>query len=294
MNHKAGFVNLIGRPNAGKSTLMNQLVGEKLSIITPKAQTTRHRILGIVNAEHTQVIYSDTPGMLEPKYALQASMMSFVKEALKDADIMVLIIDIADRNMDFFGFDKALTEIEIPMIIALNKVDTTTQEVIQREVERLRGVFPKAEIIPVSALHDFGTSQLKNRILELLPESPPYFEKDALTDKPMRFFASEIIRERILENYQKEVPYSVEVEIEQYKEEAEIVRISALIYVARKTQKGIIIGHRGQKLKKVGTEARKKMEKFIGKKVFLELYVKVDEDWRNKEKSLKSFGYKKS
>ena len=294
MSHKAGFVNLIGRPNAGKSTLMNQLVGEQMSIITPKAQTTRHRIVGIVNEEDYQIVYSDTPGMLEPKYALQANMMTFVKEALKDADILILIIDIADKNMDFFGFDKALTEMDTPMLIALNKVDVTDQAGVEAAVERLKQTFPNAEIMPVSALHDFGIEHLKNRVHALLPESPPYYEKDALTDKPMRFFVSEIIRERILENYQKEIPYSVQVEIEAYVEEENIVRIAAVIYVARKSQKGIIIGHQGQKLKIVGTEARLKMEEFIGKKVFLEMHVKVDEDWRNKDKSLKAYGYKKS
>lgn len=294
MNHKAGFVNLIGRPNAGKSTLMNQLVGEQISIITPKAQTTRHRIVGIVNEEEYQIVYSDTPGMLEPKYALQANMMSFVKEALKDADILLLIIDIADKNMEFFGFDKALTEMDTPMLIALNKVDVSDQDGVESAVERLKKTFPNAEIMPVSALHAFGIEHLKNRVLALLPESPPYYDKDALTDKPMRFFVSEIIRERILENYQKEIPYSVQVEIESYKEEENIVRVSAVIYVARKSQKGIIIGHQGQKLKTVGTEARLKMEEFIGKKVFLEMHVKVDEDWRNKDRSLKAYGYKKS
>lgn len=294
MSHKAGFVNLIGRPNAGKSTLMNQLVGEQMSIITPKAQTTRHRIVGIVNEDDYQIVYSDTPGMLEPKYALQANMMTFVKEALKDADILILIIDIADRNMEFFGFDKALTEMDTPMLIALNKVDVTDQPGVEVAVERLKKTFPNAEIMPVSALHDFGIEHLKNRVHALLPESPPYYEKDALTDKPMRFFVSEIIRERILENYQKEIPYSVQVEIEAYVEEENIVRIAAVIYVARKSQKGIIIGHQGQKLKIVGTEARLKMEEFIGKKVFLEMHVKVDEDWRNKDRSLKAYGYKKS
>ncbi len=294
MSHKAGFVNLIGRPNAGKSTLMNQLVGEQMSIITPKAQTTRHRIVGIVNEDDYQIVYSDTPGMLEPKYALQANMMTFVKEALKDADILILIIDIADKNMEFFGFDKALTEMETPMLIALNKVDISDQTVVEAAVERLKQTFPNAEIMPVSALHAFGIDHLKNRVHALLPESPPYYEKDALTDKPMRFFVSEIIRERILENYQKEIPYSVQVEIEAYVEEENIVRIAAVIYVARKSQKGIIIGHQGQKLKTVGTEARLKMEEFIGKKVFLEMHVKVDEDWRNKDRSLKAYGYKKS
>lgn len=294
MSHKAGFVNLIGRPNAGKSTLMNVLVGEQMSIITPKAQTTRHRIVGIVNGEDYQIVYSDTPGMLEPKYALQSNMMTFVKEALKDADILVLIIDVADKNMEFFGFNEALTKMKTPMLVALNKVDVTDQSGVEAAVARLKETFPNAEIMPVSALHNFGIDHLKNRVLALLPESPPYYEKDALTDKPMRFFVSEIIRERILENYQKEIPYSVQVEIEAYIEEEDIVRISAVIYVARKSQKGIIIGHQGQKLKTVGTEARLKMEEFIGKKVFLEMHVKVDEDWRNKDKSLKAYGYKKS
>src|SRR5690554_453343 len=294
MAHKAGFVNLIGRANAGKSTLMNLLVGERISIITPKAQTTRHRIVGIVNEKDYQIVYSDTPGMLEPKYALQANMMTFVKEALQDADILILIIDIADKNMEFYGFNKALTEMDIPMLIALNKVDTSDQEGLEAAVARLKETFPKAEIMPVSALHAFGIEHLKNRILALLPESPPYYEKDALTDKPMRFFVSEIIRESILENYQKEIPYSVQVEIESYKEEENIVRIAAVIYVARKSQKGIIIGHKGEMLKKVGTESRLKIEEFIGKKVFLETHVKVDEDWRNKDRSLKAYGYKKS
>lgn len=294
MTHKAGFVNLIGRANAGKSTLMNLLVGEKISIITPKAQTTRHRIVGIVNEEDYQIVYSDTPGMLEPKYALQANMMTFVKEALQDADILILIIDIADKNMEFYGFNKALTEMDIPMLIALNKVDTSDQEGLEAAVARLKETFPNAEIMPVSALHAFGIEHLQNRVLALLPESPPYYDKDALTDKPLRFFVSEIIRESILENYQKEVPYSVQVEIESYKEEENIVRIAAVIYVARKSQKGIIIGHKGEMLKKVGTESRLKIEEFIGKKVFLETHVKVDEDWRNKDRSLKAYGYKKS
>ena len=294
MNHKAGFVNIIGRANAGKSTLMNILVGERISIITPKAQTTRHRIVGIVNEEDYQIVYSDTPGMLEPKYALQANMMTFVKEALQDADILLLIIDIADKNMEFFGFDEALKNIDVPMIIALNKVDLSNQTRLEEAVQRLKGTFPKAEIMPISALHNFGIEHLQNRIIDLLPQSPPYYEKDALTDKPMRFFISEIIRESILENYQKEVPYAVQVEIESYKEEKDIVRISAVIYVERKSQKGILIGHKGEKLKKVGTESRKKIEEFIDKKVFLETHVKVDEGWRTKESKLKSYGYKKS
>ncbi len=292
MAHKAGFVNLIGRPNAGKSTLMNQLVGERISIITPKAQTTRHRIVGIVNEPDYQIVYSDTPGMLEPKYGLQSSMMSFVKEAMKDADVMLLIIDVFDKNFEFFGFDRALEHLDIPFLIAINKVDAADEERVRTTRESLAAHFPKAELFEISALERLGVDSLNARILELLPEAPPYYDKDALTDKPMRFFASEIIRERILENYQKEIPYSVEVEIESYKEEPNITRISAVIYVARKTQKGIIIGHKGSKLKKVGTEARELLEKFIDQKVFLELYVKVDEDWRNKDRRLKAFGYK--
>jgi GTP-binding protein Era len=292
MTHKAGYVNLIGRPNAGKSTLMNQLVGERLSIITPKAQTTRHRIRGIVNEEAYQIIYSDTPGMLEPKYALQESMMVFVKESLKDADVLLMIIDITDPKLDFLGFQDGINHMDIPLLIALNKIDLSNQTELERHMERIKVVFPKSEIYPISALHTFGLDMLRNRIIELLPENPPYFDKDALTDRPMRFFASEIIRERILENYQKEIPYSVEVEIETYKEEENLVRIAAVIYVSRKSQKGILIGHKGEKLKKVGTEARKLMEEFIGNKVFLELFVKVDEDWRNKSNRLKAFGYK--
>ncbi len=292
MAHKAGFVNLIGRPNAGKSTLMNQLVGERISIITPKAQTTRHRIVGIVNEPDYQIVYSDTPGMLEPKYGLQSSMMSFVKEAMKDADVMLLIIDVFDKNLEFFGFDRALEHLDIPFLIAINKVDAADEERVRTARESLHSHFPKAEIFEISALERLGVDSLSDRILELLPEAPPYYDKDALTDKPMRFFASEIIRERILENYQKEIPYSVEVEIESYKEEPDITRVSAVIYVSRKTQKGIIIGHKGSKLKKVGTEARELLEKFIDQKVFLELYVKVDEDWRNKDRRLKAFGYK--
>lgn len=292
MSHKAGFVNLIGRPNAGKSTLMNRVVGERISIITPKAQTTRHRIVGIVNEEDYQIVYSDTPGMLEPKYGLQSSMMSFVKEAMKDADIMLLIIDIFDKNVEFFGFDKALTHLDIPLLVALNKVDAADEKLVEEGIARLKAVFPEAEIFPISALENKGVDAIRNRVIELLPESPPYYEKDALTDKPMRFFASEIIRERIMENYQKEVPYSVQVEIESYKEEENLVRIAAIIYVARKTQKGIIIGHKGSKLKKVGTEARLLLEEFIGNKVFLEMHVKVDEDWRNQDRRLKAFGYK--
>lgn len=292
MSHKAGFVNLIGRPNAGKSTLMNQLVGERVSVINKKAQTTRHRIVGIVNEDDYQIVYSDTPGMLEPKYGLQASMMSFVKEALKDADIMILVMDVFDKNVEFFGFEHAISDMSIPLLIALNKVDAAKPELVEEATGRLTELFPSATIFPMSALEDVGIGELRARVVELLPESPPYYDKDALTDKPMRFFISEIIRERIMDNYQKEIPYSVQVDVEQYKEDENLVRISAVIYVARKTQKGIIIGHKGSKLKKVGTESRLIIEEFIDNKVFLELYVKVDEDWRNQERRLKAFGYK--
>jgi GTP-binding protein Era len=292
MGHKSGFVNLIGRPNAGKSTLMNQLVGERISIITPKAQTTRHRILGIVNDDESQIIFSDTPGILEPKYALQASMMSFVKEALIDADVILLIVDIADDTFEFYGYEKAIMGTGVPLLAVLNKIDLADQQRLNQKVQELKKQFPSAEVFPISALHQFGIDQLNRRIRELIPEAPPYYDKDALTDRPMRFFAAEIIRERIMENYQKEVPYSVQVEIESYKEEENLVRIGAVIHVARKTQKGILIGHKGEKLKTVGTQSRLLLEEFIGSKVFLELYVKVDEDWRNNEQRLRAFGYK--
>ncbi len=292
MAHKAGFVNLVGRPNAGKSTLMNQLVGERVSIINRKAQTTRHRILGIVNTDDAQIVYSDTPGILEPKYALQTSMMAFVKDAFKDADILLLLIDIKDKNPDFYGFEKALEHLEIPIIIILNKIDLSDQEGLVEASKRISEKFGDYPVHPISALENFGVDELKMRILELLPESPPYYDKDALTDRSTRFFVSEMIRERILEHYQKEIPYSVEVEVEKYEEAQDIVHISAVIYVSRKSQKGILIGHKGEKLKTVGTESRKQIEEFIDKKVFLELYVKVDEDWRNKERRLKAFGYK--
>jgi GTP-binding protein Era len=292
MAHKAGFVNLIGRPNVGKSTLMNKLVGERLSIINKKAQTTRHRILGIVNDDDYQIVYSDTPGILEPKYELQSRMMAFVKDALKDADILVLIVDAKDKKADYFNFQKAIQGVKAPLFIALNKIDLISQDELEERIEQLERDHKPKEIFPISALNDFGIDQLQRKIVEYLPENPPYFDKDALTDRNMRFFVSEIIRERILENYQKEIPYSVQVEVESYKDEEKIVRISAVIYVERKTQKGIIIGHRGAAIKKVGIESRKRIEEFIDKQVFLEMYVKVDEDWRTKERRLKAFGYK--
>ncbi len=292
MSHKAGFINIVGRANAGKSTLMNRLVGERLSIITAKAQTTRHRILGIVNTEDTQMIFSDTPGILDPKYGLQVSMMHFVKQAFSDADILVLLVDASDKQLELYGFDQIIQKTETPVLVVLNKIDLIDQEDLTRQSELLNALFAKGSVFPISALHNFGVEDLLSTIREMLPESPPYYEKDALTDKPVRFFVSEIIRERILENYQKEIPYSVQVEIESFVEEPTITRISAVIYVARKSQKGILIGHKGEKLKKVGTESRKLIESFIDQKVFLEMHVKVDEDWRNNERRLKAFGYK--
>jgi len=292
MSHKAGFVNLVGRPNAGKSTLMNCLVGEELSVINPKVQTTRHRITGIVNTDEYQIVYSDTPGIIKPNYALQKSMMSFVREALDDADILLLIVDVKDKRVNFEGLEETLKSTQVPMLGVLTKIDLSSQEEVESKVELMTNSFPVKEVFPVSAMHEFGIDILQKRIIDLLPESPPYFDKDALTDKPMRFFIAEMIRERILAHYQKEIPYSVEVKVEEFKDEGKIVRISALIFVMRKSQKGILIGHGGEKLKRLGTEARKRMESFLKKKVFLQLYVKVDEDWREKENKLKNFGYK--
>lgn len=271
---------------------MNKLVGEDLSIINPKVQTTRHRIVGIVNSEEHQIVYSDTPGIIQPNYALQKSMMSFVKEALTDADIILLVIDVNDNSLDFHGVNEMLGTISVPIIGVLTKIDLSDQEQLIKRMETIREAFPIEEVVPTSALHDFGVDVLQKRIIQLLPESPPYYEKDALTDRPMRFFVEEMIRERILAHYEKEVPYSVEVKVEEYKEEERLIRIAAVIYVLRKSQKGILIGQSGSKLKSLGTDARKRMEKFLGKKVFLQLYVKVDENWRNKEQKLKGFGYR--
>ncbi len=291
MPHKSGFVNIIGNPNVGKSTLMNALVGEQLSIVTSKAQTTRHRIMGIVNADDFQIVYSDTPGILKPAYKLQSAMMKFVEAALDDADIILYLTDTVEtpnKNQDFL--DK-LQQLDRPIILAINKVDLSTQEKITLLIEQWKGMMPKANIIPISALHAFNIDTLLNLILSHLPEGPEYFPKDTLTDKTLRFFASEIIREKILLNYHKEIPYSVEVEIEDYKESEAIDRIRAVIYVDRESQKSIIIGSQGRMLKKVGTEARLELEQFLGKKVYLELFVKVDPNWRNNEGKLKRFGY---
>jgi GTPase len=291
MAHKSGFISIVGNPNVGKSTLSNHLVGERLSIITSKAQTTRHKILGILNAPDYQLVFSDTPGVLEPNYKLQESMLKFSKSALVDADIILFITDTVEtpgKNEDFI---KDVSTSEVPVLLVINKIDISNQEDLEKLILRWKELLPKAEIFPISATKKFNTNNLMSRILELVPESPPYFEKDALTDKSERFFVSEIIREKILLYYQKEIPYSVEVEVEEFKVKPTRVDIRAIIHVARDSQKGIIIGHQGKALKKLGTEARKEIETFLAKKVFLQLYVKVSKDWRDKENLLRSFGY---
>jgi GTPase len=291
MSHRSGFVNILGNPNVGKSTIMNALVGEKLSIITPKAQTTRHRIMGIVNGDDFQIVYSDTPGILKPKYKLQESMMSFVNVALSDADMILYVTDVKEHTAFEGEYIDRIRESGIPVIIAVNKIDLTNQDDLERVVESWHLVFPLSPVIPISALKKFNLDALLNAILEKLPEGLPFFPKDQLTDKYERFFASEIIREKILIHYKKEIPYSVEIEIESFTEEKNLIKIRALIHVTRDSQKGIIIGHKGVMLKRVGTEARYDMEDFFRKKVFLELYVKVTKDWRDKPLVLKRFGY---
>ena len=292
MGHKSGFVNILGNPNVGKSTIMNAMVGEKLSIITPKVQTTRHRIMGIVNGDDFQIVYSDTPGILKPKYKLQESMMSFVNIALTDADIIVYVTDVTEKADPDGEYLTRIRESGIPVIIVVNKIDLSDQETLGDIVDLWHKVFVDSEIIPVSALKDFNLNILLKSILDKLPEGEPYFPKDQLTDRYERFFASEIIREKILNNYQKEIPYSVEIEIESFTEEKNLSRIRAVIYVTRESQKGIIIGHKGLMLKRTGTEARKDMETFFGRKIFLELYVKVSKEWRDKPAMLKKFGYR--
>ena len=290
--HKSGFVNIVGNPNVGKSTLMNRLVGERISIITSKAQTTRHRILGIVNTDDMQIVYSDTPGVLHSNYKLQESMLNFSESALGDADVLLYVTDVIetiDKNEEFL--QKVQQVKEYPVLLLINKIDQTDQAGLEKLVTMWKELLPQAEIIPVSALNNFNIDYVKRRVEELMPESPPYFEKDALTDKPARFFVTEIIREKILLYYQKEVPYAVEVVVELFKEESELIHIKALIIVERDSQKGIIIGHKGQALKKVGAMARKDIERFFQKKVFLEMFVKVEKDWRNRDTLLKRFGY---
>ncbi len=281
----------MGNPNVGKSTLMNQLVGERISIATFKAQTTRHRIMGIVNTDDMQIVFSDTPGVLKPNYKLQESMLAFSESALADADVLLYVTDVVEnpeKNLDFLEKVRKLT---IPVLLLINKIDLTDQKGLVAVVEKWHSLLPDAEILPISALNKFGTDLILKRIGELLPDSPPYFDKDQLTDKPARFFVSEIIREKILLYYDKEIPYSVEVSVEQFKEEEKIIRISAVIYVERDSQKGIIIGHQGVALKKVSTESRKALERFFGKSIFLETFVKVDKDWRSSKKELDNFGY---
>ena len=289
--NKAGFVNIIGNPNVGKSTLMNALVGEKLSIVTAKAQTTRHRIMGIVNGEDYQIVFSDTPGILKPNYMLQESMMDFVETAIGDADIILYVTDVVEKIDKNIEYINKLNQVECPVIIAINKIDETKQEKVIELVEKWHATVPKAEILPISALNKFNVDVLLNRLVELLPQQHAWYDRDVFTDKSMRFFASEIIREKILLNYNKEIPYCTEVVIEEFKESEEIYNISAIINVIRESQKGIIIGPKGLALKRVGTQARRDMEKFFEKKVFLKMFVKVNPDWRESKKELKKFGY---
>ena len=290
--HKSGFVNIVGNPNVGKSTLMNRLVGERISIITSKAQTTRHRIMGIVNTDDMQIVYSDTPGVLRPNYKLQESMLNFSESALDDADVLIYVTDVIetiDKNEEFL---QQVKKEKCPILLLINKIDQTDQTKLEALVQEWSRILPQAEIIPIAALSNFNVNYVKQRVEELMPESPPYFEKDALTDKPARFFVTEIIREKILLYYQKEIPYAVEVVVEMFKEEDDLIHIKALIICERDSQKGIIIGHGGQALKKVGAMARKDIERFFGKKVFLEMFVKVEKDWRNRDKMLRAFGYR--
>lgn len=290
--HKSGFVNIVGNPNVGKSTLMNLLVGEKVSIITSKAQTTRHRILGIVNTDDYQIVYSDTPGVLRPNYKLQESMLSFSESALSDADVLLYVTDVIEKTDKNEEFLQKVQKSDAPVLLLINKIDQTNQQELEDLVQKWKSLLPKAEIYPISALNKFNIDLIKKRILQLIPESPPYFEKDALTDRPARFFVTETIREKILLYYQKEVPYAVEVIVEQFKEEKDIINIKALIIAERDTQKGIIIGNKGSALKKVATMARKDIERFFNKKIFLEIFVKVEKDWRSRDNLLRQYGYR--
>ena len=291
MEHKAGYVNIIGNPNVGKSTLMNALVGERLSIITSKAQTTRHRILGIVNDEQHQIVFSDTPGVMNPAYKLQENMMDFVHGAFQDADILLYMVETGEKELKDEKLFERLKNTDLPILLLLNKIDRVEQDFVKEQILFWKELLPNAEIYPISALEKFNLDLVMARIKALLPVSPPYFEKDALTDKSERFFVSETIREKILKYYKKEIPYSVEIEVEEFFDEEDILKIRAIIFVARESQKGIIIGHKGRALKKVGTLARRDMEAFFQKKIFLDLYVKVNKDWRDDDKQLKRFGY---
>lgn len=289
--HKAGFVNIVGNPNVGKSTLMNLLVGERISIATFKAQTTRHRIMGILNTEDMQIVFSDTPGVLKPNYKLQESMLNFSQSALVDADVLLYVTDTVEKPNKNSDFMEKVRNIKVPVLLLINKIDLINQDLLIKLVEEWHEMLPDAEIIPISAKAKFNTDVVMKRIKELIPDSPPYFDKDQWTDKPARFFVTEIIREKILLYYDKEIPYSVEVVVEKFKEDAKSIHINAVIYVERDSQKGIIIGHQGKALKKVATEARKTLEHFFGKSIYLETFVKVDKDWRSSDKELKNFGY---
>ena len=291
-NHKAGFVSIVGNPNVGKSTLMNAWVGERLSIITPKAQTTRHRILGILNAEDYQLVLSDTPGVITPSYEMQSSMMDFVKTALEDADILIYMLEVGETQMKDQRLFEKIQRLSIPVLVLINKIDTTDQASLIASVDHWKGLFPKADVFPISAKTGFSVQEVLNHLLTLLPFSPPYFPKDQMTDKSERFFVNEAIREQILQHYDKEVPYAVEVVTEEFKATEKIIKIRSLIMVERETQKGILIGHKGSALKKVGVGARKKLQAFFERKVHLELYVKVNKDWRSNDRQLKRFGYK--
>ena len=289
--HKAGFVNIVGNPNVGKSTLMNLLVGERISIATFKAQTTRHRIMGILNTDDAQIVFSDTPGVLKPNYKLQEAMLRFSRSALRDADVLLYMTDMVetpDKNMEFI---EEVRKLDVPVLVLINKIDLGNQEALVKKVEQWHEILPQAEILPISAIAKFNVDVVMKRIMELLPPSPPYFDKDQLTDKPARFFVTEIIREKILLHYDKEIPYVCEAAVEHFKETDGSIYIKALIFVERDSQKGIIIGHEGAALKRVATDARRELEKFFGKKIFLEIYVKVDKDWRNSDKQLRRFGY---
>jgi len=291
MEHKAGYVNIIGNPNVGKSTLMNALIGHKLSIITNKAQTTRHRILGILNEKEYQIVFSDTPGVIKPAYKLQENMMNFVHSAFQDADVLIYMIEVGERGLKDEKLFERLKKTSVPIIMLLNKIDLAEQDFVAQEIEKWSKELPNAQLLPISALNNFNLDVIKEKLVEMLPVSPPYYEKDAITDKSERFFIEEIIREKILKHYKKEIPYCVQIEVEEFFEEEEIIKIRAIIYVMRESQKGIIIGHQGLGLKRIGTEARRDIEKMLDKKVFLATPVKVKKNWRNDNQQLKKFGY---
>ncbi len=291
MEHKAGYVNIIGNPNVGKSTLMNALIGQKLSIITNKAQTTRHRILGILNEKGYQIVFSDTPGVIKPVYKLQENMMNFVHSAFQDADILIYMIEIGEKGLKDEKLFERLKNTSVPIIVLLNKIDLAEQDFVAQEIEKWSAELPNAQLLPISALNNFNLDVIKDKLVDLLPISPPYYEKDAITDKSERFFIEEIIREKILKHYKKEIPYCVQIEVEEFFEEEEIIKIRAIIYVMRESQKGIIIGHQGLGLKRIGTEARRDIERMLDKKVFLATPVKVKKNWRNDNQQLKKFGY---